>query len=71
MGVANIGFFSLLTDFQESSGLYYKNMTSVNDNHKWRYSLDHSSTVISYAPRVINGKEATVNRALDGSKYPG
>jgi hypothetical protein len=33
--------------------------------------LNYTARVVNYAPKVINGKQSTVNKSLDGSTYLG
>jgi hypothetical protein len=33
--------------------------------------LNYTARVVNCAPKVINGKQSTVNISLDGSMYPG
>jgi hypothetical protein len=35
-------------------GLYYKNMTNINDDCKCRYNLEHHARVLNYSPTVVN-----------------
>ncbi len=49
------------------SGLYYKNITIVNDSTRlvseWRTQIEASLTVINYTPRVVNYAPRVMNHA--------
>ncbi len=40
--------------FRQTSGLNYKDITIVIDDHKLCYKFEHHSRVNQYIPRVVN-----------------